>query len=115
MEHDDLLDPTVNQGTGGGNQQLPNATAVLVLGIVSIVGCIFYAIPGIVCGIIAIVLHNKDKQIYASNPTAFETSFKNSKAGNICAIIGLSLSLLYLLIILYLVIFVTTFAPFRFR
>lgn len=113
MEHDDLLDPSVNQGTVGNNQQLPNATAVLVLGIVSIVGCIFYAIPGIVCGIIAIVLHNKDKQIHASNPAAYELSFKNSKAGNICAIIGLSLSLLYLLILLYALIFLATFTPFR--
>ena len=96
MEND-ILDP--------GNlvqKPLPNATATLVLGIISLVTCIFYGVPGIACGIIAIVLHKKDKQLYATNPQAYEASFKNSKAGFICGIIGLSLSVLF---ILFLVIY----------
>ena len=39
---------------------LPNATAVLVLGIIAIVGCFCDGIPGLVCGIIALVLAGKD-------------------------------------------------------
>ncbi len=56
-EQKDIIDPSM----GIDNQKnLPNSTAVLVLGILSIVGCIFYGIPGIICGIIAIVLHGKE-------------------------------------------------------
>jgi hypothetical protein len=103
---DDLLDPNTNvRNDGATNGQLPNATAVLVLGIISIVGCIFYAIPGVVCGIIAIVLHKKDKQIYLTNPSLYDASYKNSKAGYVCGIIGLSLSLLFVLILFIYFIF----------
>ena len=59
---DELLDPNIsnqNNFQGGGQRTLPNSTAVLVLGIISIVGCIFYGVPGLVCGIIAIFLHKK--------------------------------------------------------
>lgn len=71
---------------------VPNASACLALGIISIATCWLYAIPGIVCGIIAIVLHQKDKKMYLSNTNKYEQSFKTSKAGFICGIIGLSLS-----------------------
>jgi hypothetical protein len=47
-----------------GNQQLPNATSVLVLGILSIVVCF-------VCGIIALVMSNKDMAMYKANPEAY--------------------------------------------
>lgn len=104
---EDLLDPNINNTSGNsGNGNLPNATAVLVLGIISIVGCIFYGVPGIVCGIIAIVLHKKDRDIYASNPSLYEASFKNSKAGYVCGIIGLSLSVLFVLILIVYLIFI---------
>jgi uncharacterized membrane protein len=87
---------------------LPNATAVLVLGIISIVGCCCYGVVGIVTGIVALVLHKKDKALYESNPVAYEASFKNSNAGKICAIVGLILSSLYIigLIIYFIFIFV---------
>lgn len=104
---EDLLDPNINNTSGNsGNGNLPNATAVLVLGIISIVGCIFYGVPGMVCGIIAIVLHKKDRDIYASNPSLYEASFKNSKAGYVCGIIGLSLSVLFVLILIVYLIFI---------
>ena len=82
---------------------MPNSTAVLVLGIFSIVGCFCYGIIGMILGIIAIVLHQKDKKLYNSNPNAYQQSFKNSKAGNVCAIIGLSLSVLYIIFFIILI------------
>tara|TARA_B100000809_G_C14799881_1_gene409878 strand:+ start:143 stop:511 length:369 start_codon:yes stop_codon:yes gene_type:complete len=87
---------------------LPNATAVLILGIVSIVGCCCYGVVGIVTGIIALVLHKKDKALYDTNPMVYGASFKNSNAGKICAIIGLVLSSFYIvgLIIYFIFIFV---------
>ncbi len=74
---------------------LPNSTAVLVLGILSIVTCFCYGILGLILGIIAMVLAGKDKSLYASLPDEFtQGSFKNLNAGRICAIIGIILSLL---------------------
>ena len=101
-ELDDLLDPNVKDSSTnyGGNSNLPNATATLVLGILSIVGCFLYGLPGLICGIIALFLHGKDKRMFTENPKRYEASFKNAKAGFICAIIGISLSVLYILIFL---------------
>ncbi len=99
-DFDELLDPNVKNKSpyqGGGDGKLPNSTAVLVLGIISIVGCAIYGLPGLITGIISIVLYNKDKKIYDENPQHFEASFKNAKAGFICAVIGVSLSSLYFL------------------
>ena len=90
----------------GGNDKLPNATAVLVLGICSIVGCWLYAVPGIICGIIALALNRKNKQVYMENPGRYRESFKLSNAGKICAIIGVSISGFYLLCLLFLFSFI---------
>lgn len=80
---------------------LPNATAILVLGIIGIVGCFCYGVPGLICSIIAMVLFSKDKKLYEASPELYtEASFKNAKSGRICAIIGISLSILYMLIII---------------
>lgn len=89
---------------------LPNATPVLVLGIISIVGCFCYGIIGLVCGIIAMVLAKKDLRLYNENPAGYtEGSYNNLKAGRVCAIIGLILSAIYLLIIICYLVFVGTF------
>lgn len=87
------------------NQQmqipLPNSTAVLVMGIISIALCWCYGIVGITLGIISIVMGNKAKKLYKENPDKYTLgSYKNLQAGYICAIIGLSLSALYLLFII---------------
>lgn len=69
----------------GGNMPLPNATAVLVLGILSIVICGFL-------GIIGLVLGNKDLTLYNTNPGIYsEASLSSLKAGRICSIVGLCL------------------------
>ena len=45
-------------------QPLPNATPVLVLGILSIVMCFCYGILGLILGIIALVLSASSKRLY---------------------------------------------------
>ncbi|HBF87495.1 MAG TPA: hypothetical protein DDX39_02545 [Bacteroidales bacterium] len=83
-------------------QQLPNSTTVLVLGILSIATCFCYGIPGLVLGIIALVMSSKGKKLHKENPEAYsEASYKNLNAGRICAIIGTCLSGLYALIIIF--------------
>jgi hypothetical protein len=90
----------------GMQEPLPNATATLVLGILSLVGCVGYGIIGLILGVIALVLSNKDRALYRSNPGAYTgTSYSNSTAGRICAIIGLILSALVLLLLAVIIVF----------
>jgi uncharacterized protein YacL len=77
---------------------LPNASAVLILGIASIVGCCCYGIVGLIFAIIALVLAGNSRSLYQANPANYtESSYKNLNAGKICAIIGLVLSSLVVL------------------
>lgn len=57
---------------------LPNATTVLVLGILSIVSCICYGFFGMILAIIALVIANKDKQRYLLDPDSYSlSSYRN--------------------------------------
>ncbi len=93
---------------------LPNGQTVLVLGIISIASCFMYGIPGLVCGIIAIVLSNKDLKLYNENPEKYTiNSYNNLKSGRTCAIIGVSLSALCILcLIIYFAVMGTIFLKF---
>lgn len=85
-------------------QALPNATAALVLGIISIITCWCYGIVGIICGIIALVISGKDMAAYKAQPMRYSAgSYSNLKAGRVCAIIGLILSFLAGLVILFII------------
>lgn len=83
-------------------QNLPNATAVLVLGILSIIGCCCYGVVGVILAIIALVLANKDLKLYNANPSQYK-SISALNTGKILSIIGLVLSIIYLLLIAYVV------------
>ncbi|WP_075342889.1 CCC motif membrane protein [Tenacibaculum agarivorans] len=82
-------------------RNLPNATAVLILGILSILSCICYGIFGVILGVVALVLFKKDKALYDANPSIY-SNYSNLNAGRILAIIGLVLSILYLMIIIWM-------------
>ncbi len=85
-------------------RSLPNATAVLVLGILSIITCCCYGIIGLILGIIAIILAKKDLALYKENPDLY-VNFSNLKTGRILAIIGVVLSAIY---IVYMIVILTT-------
>ena len=79
-------------GAGPAKEILPNSTAVLILGILSIIICCFL---GLIMAIIALVMASRGKNLYEANPGLYsESSWNNMKAGRICAIVGLILSLL---------------------
>ena len=81
-----------NTNFSNGTQNLPNSVAVLVLGILSICFCWCYGIVSVVTAIIAIVLASGGEREYQANPGKYSlASYKNLKAGKICAIIGLCL------------------------
>jgi hypothetical protein len=103
-DNGDILDPEIKEYSGGnGNGELPNAVATLVLGILSIIGCFFYGIFGVILGIIAIALHPRDRQLYKSDPAHYSASYKTANAGYICAIIGLSLSAIFVLLLIFVI------------
>lgn len=90
----------------GGQEPIPNATAVLVLGILSIVLCWCYGLIGLALGIIAVVLSGKARKLYEATPGAYTVaSYNNLKAGRICGIIGICLSAVYVaFLIVYIAI-----------
>ncbi len=94
-EQENLLTPDYRQPAN-----LPNATAALVLGILSIVGAFCYGL-GIIFGIIGLVLATKDRGLYNSSPGVYSSSsFSTSNSGRICSIIGLVLSALMILVMI---------------
>lgn len=78
------------------NQKLPNATIVLVLGILSVLTICCYGIFSVVLGTIGLVLANKDAKLYALNPTLY-TNYSNLKIGKVLNIIGLVLGVVVLI------------------
>ena len=83
--------------------KLPNSTAVLVLGICSILfSCLFV---GIALGIIGIVLSGKGRKMYKEDPNLYD-GYSQLNAGFITSIIGLSISVIY---IIYYIIFFSAF------
>ena len=77
-------------------QKLPNATLIMVFGIISIVTCCCYGVIGLIFGVIALVLANKAMKLHAENPDMYE-GLSTVKTGRILAIIGIVLNVLYLL------------------
>lgn len=86
---------------------LPNATVTLVLGIVSIpLCCCYFGVPSLASAIIALVVSSKDKSKYKANPELYSPeSYRNLNAGRVCAIIGLVLTVLFLMCIFALFAF----------
>lgn len=85
-------------------QEVPNATLILVLGILSIVGCCCYGILGVIFGIITIIISNKAIAIYNADPDMYY-GYQNVKIGRILAIIGLVLSAIFLITVILFFIF----------
>jgi hypothetical protein len=81
-------------------QSLPNSTAVLVLGICSIVFSCFFI--GLILGIIGIVLSSKGRKLFRENPSIY-TGSGALNAGFVMSIIGTVLGAIY---IVYWVIWV---------
>ena len=59
---------------------------------------------GLICGIIALIISKEANALLKANPDGYSDA-GNHKAGRICAIIGLSLSALYLIFILIYIVF----------
>lgn len=84
-------------------QRAGKAVASMVLGIISVFSCMFYGVPGLVCGIIAVVLAKRAREaVRLGEAPAFSLDF--AKAGKVCGWVGICLSgLFFLLVVLYMV------------
>ena len=82
-------------------QKLPNATAVLVLGILSILGTCCYGF-GIVFSIVALILFAIDVKKYKANPDLY-SNYSNLNVGRILAIISLVISVLFISMIVWFI------------
>lgn len=80
--------------------KLPNATAVLVLGILSILTCICYGVFGLIFGVVALVLARKDMNL-DKNTTEVFTNYQTLNIGRILAIIGIVLSVVFIVFIVW--------------
>jgi hypothetical protein len=88
-------------------KQLPNASSILVLGILSIVfSC---SGLGLIFGIIGLIISKDGKKLYDQNPAGW-TNYGNFNAGRVMSIIGIVLnSLVFAFLIFYILIFVVIF------
>jgi len=96
-------------------KNLPNANLILLLGILSILLCWwhFISFAGLVLGFVALVIANREMKLYYSNPTAFTiSSLNNVKAGRICALIGLAISVIIFSFVLLLIFGILATLPF---
>jgi ABC-type sulfate transport system permease subunit len=82
-------------------QKLPNATAVLILGIASIPTCFCWGIAGLIMGIIALVLAGGDQKKYDREPELYE-NYSHLKIGRIFAVIGMVLSTIFLIFTIFI-------------
>ncbi len=79
---------------------VPNSVGILILGILSVLGsfCCCFPYIGVILAIIAIVLTPKAKKEYHQSPNLYKrSSLSNISAGQICAIIGLALSIMFII------------------
>lgn len=83
-------------------QKLPNALAVLILGILSILTCCCYGVIGLILGIVALVLAGKDKKLYVENPELY-SNYSNLNTGKILAVIGIVLNILTIIYFIWLI------------
>jgi predicted branched-subunit amino acid permease len=96
-------------------ENLPNANLILVLGILSIAFCWwhFISVVGIALGLITLILSKKEMALYKGSPGRFTViSFNNIKAGRICAIIGLVISLLVFIFVILIFLGILATLPF---
>jgi hypothetical protein len=85
---------------------IPNSGGILALGIISILSlccCAGFLAP--ILSIIALAMIPKAKRLYNENPSAYtSSSYGSLKAGQITAIIGLAIAVLFLIYLIVMII-----------
>ncbi|TRZ75674.1 MAG: hypothetical protein D4R97_02025 [Bacteroidetes bacterium] len=114
-----IMEEQTNQPSGDFyhsplQMNLPNSNTILVLGILSLVFCWWHilSIAGIVLSIVTLTLARKELFLFYTQPNNFTVnSLNNVKAGRVCAIIGLIISILVFVAALLMIIGFFTLLP----
>lgn len=78
-------------------RSLPEASTVLVLGILSLVFTFSCGIVGLILGIIAVAMASSQRKIYMNAPGEYtESSYNNVNAGRVCGIISICVAAIVL-------------------
>lgn len=94
-------------------RDLPNATAILVLGILSLIFCWCYGFIGLILGIIAVVMASTQRKVYLASPGEYtESSFRNVNSGRVCGILAICISVFIMVFWILLLVGVVTIAAF---
>lgn len=80
-------------------QKLPNVTAILVLGIASIVLCWCYGILGLLLSIVGLILSMSATKLYKANPEEY-TNYSSLKTAKTVNIVGLVLNILFIVFLI---------------
>ena len=87
------------------SQRCGRAIAAMILGIMSMMTCMFYGIPGLVCGILALVFARQARdRVQLGQAPQFSLDF--ARAGRVCGWVGIGLSIVFLVIMAAYMIFI---------
>jgi hypothetical protein len=100
-------------------QMLPKSLAVMIIGIASIPFSFVYGIPGLVLAIIALILAGSGGRALEANPALYTPgSISMRRAGKICGVIGLILSIIMTIvwaIIIFLIAGAATYGHYNYN
>jgi len=81
------------------------AVASLVLGILSLVTCMYYGLPGLICGILALIYAKQVRRI-TDEGNASAISVSMGKAGRVCGMVGVILSSIFFVLMALYIVFI---------
>jgi len=102
MESENMQNEQTNQ-TGAPHSfqhEIPNASVVLILGIIALIISFFNSLVGIVAGVVSLVMARNAERLYNETPRLYTlSSFSNIRSGKTCAIIGIVIAVLKIILI----------------
>ncbi len=88
----------------GPKRDLPNATLVLILGVLSLIFCWVFGFLGLILGIVTLVLASEQRRLYQQAPGEYtEYSLKNVNMGRVFAIISICIAAAVVLFVLLVI------------
>jgi hypothetical protein len=88
-----LLTEFIMETIENNRRSLPEASTVLVLGILSLIFTFSCGIVGLILGIIAVAMASSQRKIYMNAPGEYtESSYNNVNSGRVCGIISICIA-----------------------
>lgn len=92
------------ESTSTARRPLPNAVAVLLLGIFAFLFSVLYGVPGFLCAVIALLLSRPGKRLRRQSPDSYTAgSWRLIVTGRVLATMGLVISLLVMGILAFMI------------